>query len=61
MNIEDRSVFRRIAELLKRRRRREDDYELAMKRYLAMKPRKIEWPERRKPAREELYDRSGLH
>ena len=57
---DDRSVSRWIAELLERMRRQEDDYQVAMKRYLAMKPRKIEWPEGRKPTREELYDRSGL-
>ena len=57
---DDRSVSRWIAELLERMRCREDDYQVAMKRYLAMKPRKIEWPEGRKPTREELYDRPGL-
>ncbi len=57
---DDRSVSRWICELLERTRRREDDYEVAMKRYLARKPRKIEWPEGRRPTREELYDRSGL-
>ena len=56
---DDRSVSRWIAELLERMRRQEDDYQVAMKRYLAMKPRKIEWPEGRKPTREELYDRPG--
>ena len=60
MNIEDRSVSRWVAQLLKRMRRREDDDQVAMKRYLSMKPRKIEWPEGRKPTREELYDRPGL-
>ena len=57
---DDRSVSRWVAEFLERMRRREDDYQVAMKRYLAMKPRKIEWPEGRKPTREELYDQSGL-
>jgi len=57
---DDRSVSRWIGELLERMRRREDDYQVAMKRYLAMKPRKIDWPEGRKPTREELYDRPGL-
>ena len=57
---DDRSVSRWIVDLLERMRRREDDYQVAMKRYLAMKPRKIEWPEGRKPTREELYDRRGL-
>lgn len=57
---DDRSVSLWIAELLVRMRRREDDYQVTMKRYLAMEPRKIEWPERRKPTREELCDRAGL-
>ena len=57
---DDRSVSRWIAELLERMRHREYDYELAMKRYLAMKPRKLEWPEGRKPTREQLYDRRSL-
>ena len=57
---DDRSVSRWIAELLERMRRREDEYELAMRRALAIEPRRIEWPEGRKPTREELYDRPGL-
>ena len=55
-----RSVSHWVAELLERMRRQEDDYEVAMKRYLAMKPGKIEWSEGRKPTREELHGRSGL-
>ena len=50
---DDRSVSRWIAELLEGRRRQEDEYDAAM-------PRKLEWPEGRKPTREELYDRPGL-
>ncbi len=57
---DDRNVSRWIVELLERMRRREDAYQVTMKRYLAMKPRKIEWPEGRKPTREELYHRPGL-
>ena len=57
---DDRSVSRWLAELLERMRRQEDQYESAMKRYLAMKPRKIEWPNDRRPTRNELYDRPGL-
>ena len=56
----DRSVSRWLAELLERMRRQEDQYEAAMKRYLAMKPRKIDWPQGCRPNREELYDRPGL-
>ena len=57
---DDRSVSRWLAELLERMRRREDQYEIAMKRYLAMKPRRIDWPHGRRPTREELYDRPGI-
>lgn len=57
---DDRSVSRWLAELLERMRRQEDQYEAAMRRYLAMKPRKINCPNDRRPTREELYDRPGL-
>ena len=57
---DDRSVSRWIVDLLERMRRREDDYQVAMKRYLAMKPRKIEWPEVRKPTVARLWVRSVL-
>ena len=56
----DRSVSRWIAELLAGMQRQEDEYEVAMKRYLAMKPRKLEWPDGRRPTRADLYDRPGL-
>ena len=57
---DDRSVSRWLAELLQRMQRQEDEYEAAMKRYLEMKPCKIDWPNDRRPTREELYDRPGL-
>ena len=57
---DDRSVSRWVTELLAGMRRREDKYDVAMKRYLAMKPVKIDWPDGRRPTREELYDRPGL-
>ena len=57
---DDRSVSRWVTELLAGMRRREDKYDIAMKRYLAMKPVKIDWPDGRRPTREELYDRPGL-
>ena len=57
---DDRSASRWVAELIERTRRQQDDYDVAMQRYLAMQPRKIEWPEGRKPTREELYDRPGV-
>ena len=56
----DRSIAGWIVELLARMRRQEDRYEIAMKRYMAMKPRRIDWPDGRKPTHEELYDRPGL-
>ena len=57
---DDLSVSRWLAELLEGMRRQEDQYEAAMKRYLAMNPRRIDWPNDRRPGREELYDRPGL-
>jgi len=57
---DDLSVSRWLAELLERMRRQEDQYEAAMKRYLAMKPRKIDWSNDCRPTREELHDRPGL-
>lgn len=55
-----RSVSRWLEELLERMRGQDDQYEAAMKRYLAMMPRKIDWQNDRRPTRDELYDRSGL-
>ena len=55
-----RSVSRWLAELLEGMRWREDEYDLAMERLLARKPRKLSWVDGRRPTREELYDRSGL-
>lgn len=55
-----RSVSRWLAELLDGMRRAEDEYDLAMERYLARKPRKLVWAEGRKPTRDELHDRSGI-
>ena len=57
---EDRSVSRWLAELLERMRLNEDRYEVAMRRYLAMKPHKLDWPGGRRPTREELHERPGL-
>ncbi|MDE0204508.1 MAG: hypothetical protein OXP66_00555 [Candidatus Tectomicrobia bacterium] len=57
---DDRSVSRWLAEMLQQMQRQEDHYDVAMNQYLAMKPHKIDWPDGRKPAREELYDRAGL-
>ena len=57
---DNRSVSRWLAELIEGMRRNEDEYEIAMRRYLAMKPRKLGSPGGSKPTREELHDRSGL-
>ena len=57
---DERSVSKWICELLERRRHREDEYEIAMERYLARRPRKIHWAEGRRPTREQLHDRSRL-
>ena len=55
-----RSVSRWLAELLEGMRREEDEYDIAMERYLSRKPRKMNWIGGRKPTRDELHDRSGL-
>lgn len=56
----ERSVSKWLAELLEDMQHQEDEYEVAMERYLAMQPRKINWLTGRRPTREELYDRPGL-
>ena len=56
----NRSVSRWVAELLAGMRRQEDEYEVAMKQALAVKPRKMEWADGRKPTREELHDRPSF-
>ena len=55
-----RSVSRWLAELLEGMRRREEEYDLAMERLLARKPRRLNWVDGRRPTREELHDRTGL-
>ena len=52
-----RSVSEWIADLLAETKRRDDEYEIARKEALAIKPWKMEWVDGRKPTREELYDR----
>ena len=56
----DRSVSKWLAELIEGIQRQEDEYDVAMKRYLAMEPRTINWPDGRRPTRDELYDRPRL-
>ena len=41
-------------------RRREEEYDAAMKRSLAITPGKLQWADGRKPTRDELYDRPCL-
>ena len=43
-------------------RRHEDDYEVAMERFLARarEPQTLEWVDGRRPTREELHDRAGV-
>lgn len=56
----ERSVSKWLAGLLAGMQRREDEYEVAMKRALAIKPRKMGWVDGRKPTREELHDRAAF-
>ena len=55
-----RSVSEWIAELLAEIQRRDDEYEIARREFLAVKPRKMEWVDGRKPTREQLHDRAGF-
>lgn len=57
---EDRSVSRWLAELIEGMRRRDDEYDIAMKSFLSRKPRKLHWIEGRRPTRDEIYDRPVL-
>ena len=59
---QNRSMSKWLAELIDEMRRREDEYEIAMERFLARarKARKPEWVDGRQPTRDELHDRSGL-
>ena len=56
----ERSVSKWLAELLEGMKRGEDDYDVAMERFMARKPRKLTWIDGRKPTRDELHDRAGL-
>ena len=56
----ERSVSRWLAELLEGMRRQDDGYATAMKQFLAVAPRRMEWIDGRKPMREELHDRAGV-
>ena len=54
------SVSRFVGELLRQQMQHESSYELAMKRYFAMKPQCLLGPGERYPTREEIYDRPVL-
>ena len=57
---DDCSVSRWLADLLERMRFQEDEYMIAMDRFLARTPRNLRWIDRWKPTREELHNRAGL-
>jgi hypothetical protein len=54
------SLSRYVGELLDRTMRQSGEYERAMRRYLAKKPRKLKRAGERYPQREELHDRDGI-
>ena len=56
------SVSRWLARIIEDQREREDEYEVAMERFLerARQPRTFDWVDDGKPSREEVHDRSGL-
>ena len=54
------SVSRWVAEVLQGLMNDQRQYAAAMERLLAIKPRKFEWVDGRRPTREELHDRAGL-
>lgn len=56
----NRSVSGWLADLIEGARRREGEYEIAMERALARKPRNLEWADGRRPTRGELHDRASL-
>ena len=56
----DSSVSHWLAELFDNMRRKDEEYEAAMERCLAIKPRKFQWVDGRKPTREELHDRASF-
>ncbi|MCY4511720.1 MAG: hypothetical protein OXG35_32855 [Acidobacteria bacterium] len=58
----NRSVPEWIVGRMETMRRQEDDYDVAMNRFLARarEPRELQWVDGRKPTREELHDRAAL-
>ena len=56
----ERSVSRWLADLIEDTRRHDDEYEVAMRSFLARKPRKLHWIDGRRPTRDEIHDRPVL-
>ena len=56
----NKSVSRLVGEMLQEHMRESREYDEAMRRYFALKPRKLKGPGQRYPKREELYDRPRL-
>ena len=56
----DLSVSRWLARIIEDQREREDEYEVAMRRFLerARQPRTFDWADGSKPTREELHGRA---
>ncbi len=54
------SVSSWVGKLLEGMKNREDEYEVAMNRFLSRKPRKLKWVDDRKPSREEFHERRNL-
>ena len=57
-----RSVSRGLGDLVEGLRSGEDEYGVAMKRFVerALQPRRLRWIDGRRPTREEVHDRAGL-
>lgn len=53
-----KSVSRLLGEILQQHMREARDYNEAMRRFQALKPRDFEWVDGRRPTREELHDRA---
>jgi hypothetical protein len=53
----DTSVSRLLGEMLREKRRREEDYHAAMQYYLCEPPRKLKRSGKKYPRREELHER----
>lgn len=56
----DQSVSNWLAQMIEKMKLREDEYQSAMERALAIQPRQAEWVEGQKPTRDALHDRASL-